>query len=89
MPERARSLHATLLELQEQLEGAGSLDGELRAELRRAADEIERRLDGGEETIEPPLVEQIQTLMLRFESEHPTAAEAVGRVVRALSRLGI
>lgn len=89
MPERARSLHATLVELQEQLDDAGSIDGGLRAELRRAADEIERRLDKGDSSLEPPLLDQVRALMLRFEGEHPALAEAVERVVDSLSRLGI
>ena len=92
MPERA--LHATLEDLHRGLAAETSLDEDLREELRQAMEDIGRRLEAeGEELdrplLERPLLERVRGLMERFETEHPNAAEAVGRVVRALARLGI
>lgn len=88
MPERTRGLHETLLELHERLARESALDPALREELRAAMEEIRARVDAGAEA-ERPLAERVSSLMLRFEAAHPTLAEAVGGVVRALARLGI
>lgn len=88
MAERTRSLHETLLELQQQLAGTDPLDPALREELRATMEEIRARVEAGEEA-ENPLVEQVRELMLRFDAAHPSLAEAIGAVARALARIGI
>lgn len=87
-PERTRSLHDTLLELQQQLAGSDRLDPALREELRAAMEEIRSRIDAGEEA-DHPLVERLRELMLRFDAAHPSLAEAIGAVANALARIGI
>ena len=88
MPERA--LQQTLQELHQRLSSEEALDAELRDELRRTMEEIGRRLEDEKgDGLDAPLLERVRELVLRFESEHPTVAEAVERVTNALSRLGI
>jgi hypothetical protein len=86
--EKTRSLHETLVELQEQLARSGAPDPELREELRAAAEEIRARVDAGAEA-ERPALERLSELMLQLEATHPTIAGSVGAVVRALARMGI
>jgi hypothetical protein len=88
VPESTRHLHETLVELHEQLARGEPLDPALRAELRAAVEEMRARVEAGE-AAERPLLERISDLMLRFGAAHPTLADAVGSVVRALARLGI
>lgn len=88
MAQRTRSLHDTLLELQQQLAGTEPLDPALREELRSAMEEIQRRVEAGEEA-EHPLVERVRALMLRFDTSYPALADAIGAVVRSLARIGI
>jgi len=87
-PERTRSLHDTLLELQQQLAGTRLDPALLREELRAAMQEIRARIDAGEEA-DHPLVERLRELMLRFDAAHPSMAEAIGAVANALARIGI
>jgi hypothetical protein len=65
-----------------------AIDAQLDAELRTAVAEIRAKLEDASE-LDPPYLEKIRELVLRFESAHPALAEATGRVVRMLSRLGI
>jgi hypothetical protein len=88
VPEPIRTLHETLVELERQLDGAERLDPALRAELSRRLDELRERVDAGA-AAEPPLLEGIRDLTLRFEAAHPHLAEAVGAVASALARIGI
>jgi hypothetical protein len=89
------TLRETLAELQRELraletESAGpeALGDEAREALREAAREIERALGGRPadgESLRRRLAEAIE----RFEGSHPTLTGVVGRVVDALSELGI
>ena len=83
-----------LEELEEQLatlqrEG---VDAELRDELRTLADRIDVLLGEEPERVEPAeprdLSDRLSDLALRFEAEHPTLTEVMGRLASALSRLG-
>lgn len=89
MPERARDLHETLEALHRSLASEADIDDALRRELRQAMEEIRERLEEEEPELETSLLERVRQLMLRYEGQHPTLAEAVGRVVGALARLGI
>ena len=81
-------LHETLAHLHEQLEDADQLDAGLRAELEQAVAEIRAVIEGPEAPPEST-GEQLSDLALRFESNHPNLTEALGRVIRALSRMGV
>lgn len=88
MAERTRSLHETLVELQQQLAGTNVMNPALREELRAAMEEIRAKVEAGEEA-EHPVVERLRELMLRFEATYPNVADAVGAVASALARIGI
>lgn len=88
MAERTRSLHETLVELQQQLAGMDVLNPALRDELRAAMEEIRAKVEAGEEA-ELPVVARLRELMLRFEAAYPSVADAVGAVASALARIGI
>ena len=88
MAERTRSLHETLVELQQQLADTDVTNPALREELRAAMEEIRAKVAAGEEA-EPTAVERLRELMLRFEASYPSVAEAVGAVASALARIGI
>jgi hypothetical protein len=77
-----------LVELQQQLAETERLDPALREELRGAMAEIRARIEAGEE-VEPSLADRVRELMLRFDAAHPSLAEAIGAVARALARIGI
>lgn len=88
------SLKETLAELRaelRQLEASGvegdALPEDARDALRDAAREIEQALegDGADDSLSARLQEAIE----RFEGSHPTLTGIVGRVVDALSDLGI
>ena len=84
----ADALRTTLNHLHEQLAGADPIDAELRDALEAAVDEIQTRLDADEEH-ENSLGDRLAEMIDEFEESHPNLAEAIGRVVDALSRLGI
>lgn len=88
MSQHTRSLRDRLVELQQQLAGTEPLDPALRDELRATLEEIQRRIEAGEEA-EHPLVERVRELMLRFDAAYPALADAIGAVVRSLARIGI
>ena len=81
-------LHETLAHLHEQLEGAENLDADLRAELERAVEEIRAVVEASDSPSESA-GDQLSDLALRFETQHPNLTEALGRVIRALSRMGV
>jgi len=81
--EQLAALHAVL--------GDGeSVGPEARELLRAVMDDIQRVLDV-EEGDEPRegLVDRLQEAIGDFEESHPTLAEAAGRVIDALARMGI
>jgi hypothetical protein len=88
LAERTRSLHETLVELQQQLASTDVSNPALREELRAAMEEIRAKVEAGEEA-EPGVVDRLRELMLRFEASYPSVAEAVGAVASALARIGI
>ena len=88
MDETGKRIHDTLSELHEELQGAGDLDDEARAELQTAIDEIRAAL-AASEPHERSLLDRLSDYSLRVEGSHPRLAEAVGRLARTLSELGI
>lgn len=90
MTERTRDLHATLEQLHRELEQNPELDASLRRELRATAEEIRDALDPEtERELHASLRERLSELTLGFEESHPALVRVVGRVVNALSQLGI
>ena len=85
---KRESLHDTLAKLHAELEDAGPIDAELRAELEQAIEEI-RDVVERERAVEAPLSEQLEELALRFEQSHPLLTQSIAGVVRALGAMGI
>jgi signal transduction histidine kinase len=84
------NLHETLARLHHELEGAEPIDAALRADLERALAEIREVVDRARPDGEAsPLGERLEEVALRFEQSHPLLAQAIGRVVNALSAMGI
>lgn len=81
--EQLAALHAAL--------GDGeSVGPEARELLRAVLDDIQRVLEleeGGEQP--EGLVDRLRDAAADFEESHPTLAEAAGRVIDALARMGI
>lgn len=80
--------------LHEQLARAGELGDAERASLESLLSEVARLLDRDDEAHDDApdhegLAEQLREATADFEEAHPTLTHAVGRVVDALSRLGI
>lgn len=57
-----------------------------RAQLRRLAGEVERRLDDDDPE---GVVDDLRDEITRFEATHPGLANAIGRAADALSALGL
>ncbi len=79
--------------LQEQLTGADHLGDEERASLEALLGQVARLLDREEGVDDEPdhetLAEQLREATDDFEEAHPVLTHAVGRVIDALSNLGI
>ena len=86
---KRESLHDTLAKLHAELEDAGSIDAELRAELEQALAELRERVERERRHDEPPVTERLEELALRFEQSHPVITQALGGVIRALGAMGI
>ena len=86
-----KALRETLARLHAELDGAGAIDAELRADLERALAEIREVVEHppARAATQPPLTRRLESLALRFERSHPLLTEALGGVVRALGAMGI
>ncbi len=85
-------LKKTLETLHSELNSAASVDDATRAKLVSLAKDIERLAepDAQEATAEiEPLSEQLQDMVLKFETEHPQLTTALNQVSAALANLGI
>jgi Mg2+ and Co2+ transporter CorA len=80
-------LREKLAELHAALQDASSLDEESREALREVMDDIRGALERGHK--HESLVERLREAVDRFEGTHPALTEAAGRVIDALSNLGI
>lgn len=84
------NLRNTLAQLHQQLDSTEPIDADLRGELERTLVEIREVVDRARPDEEAsPLGEQLEAVALRFEQSHPVLAQAIGRVVNALSAMGI
>jgi hypothetical protein len=94
VPHRIGRLRETLAALQKQLEATEQIDGEARSQIRSAMGEIEAALEaseagGHQPQIPSSLRERFSDAIGHFKGSHPKLTAAVGRVVDALSDLGI
>jgi hypothetical protein len=85
-------LQATLQQLNEELAQAEGVDPETLEQLRELTANMQRVLDergaAGRDEIESD-AGGLRDLLLRFESEHPQLAVAIGKVADALAAMGI
>ena len=87
-----RQLQETLAALHGELSDREKLDDDTRQLLKTFADDINRFLDDSTESSAEevePLSEQVQDLLLKFETDHPELTAALNRVASALANLGI
>ena len=83
------TLRKNLHELQTELSSAEhKLDADLHSLLRSVAEDIEHLL-GDEPTAARSGKEQLEEIALKFETDHPRLASAIGEVADALSKMGI
>lgn len=82
-------LREQLAGLQTALREAERGDPEARALLQNVVRDIERVLDEESREEDESLIDRLRDAVDRFGAEHPQLAEAAGRVIDALARMGI
>ncbi len=84
-----KRLHALLVELDQELKSAGSLDARSQELVEQVLADV-RQLDVPADPTEHRSAEaRLRELVLRFESDHPRLSGAVSQVADALGKLGI
>jgi len=87
-----QQLRETLAALRGELGDRAQVDDETRALLKTLTDDINRLLSAdataSAEQVEP-LSEQVQDLVLKFETEHPRLTAVLNQVASALANMGI
>lgn len=92
MDEHAAKLRATLAELEQELRTVSQMDGETRAMLEEAVEEIQAALnveERSDETRPGTLQERLEKAATDFDVSHPVLAGLIRRAVDALAQLGI
>lgn len=82
-------LQETLAKVHAELAAAESVDDETRNLLTSLTDDIKRLSEEGDPAAAEPLGEQVNDLVLQFETEHPRLTAALNQVSAALANLGI
>ncbi len=85
-------LQETLAKLHGELSDQEKIDDATRQLLKKFADDINRLLDDDATTSADdvePLSEQVQDLVLKFETDHPQLTAALNQVASALANMGI
>ncbi len=82
-------LQKTLETLHAELNSAESVDEATRAKLVALAEDIKRLSEQKTADGVEPLTEQVQDLLLKFETDHPQLTTALNQVSAALANLGI
>lgn len=82
-------LHTLLVELDEELKSAGSLDAQSQELLKQVLFDIRRLDTPGDRREEQSAEDRLRALVLRFESEHPRLSGVVSQLADALGKLGI
>lgn len=89
-PEEKDRLQTLLDQLHEELGRAESVDEGLREKLEDLVADTRALLEKGGGPIEPgSLQERLTDILAQYEGTHPTLAYVMGRVIEALSGLGI
>lgn len=87
-----QQLRDTLAELHGKLSDQEKIDDHTRQLLKKFADDINRLLDEDDTTaaeeVDSPS-DQVQDLVLKFETDHPQLTAALNRVATALANMGI
>ncbi len=85
-------LQETLAKLHGELSDQEKIDDATRQLLKKFADDINRLLDDDDvsaaDDVDPPS-EQVQDLVLKFETDHPQLTAALNQVASALANMGI
>lgn len=85
-------LQETLAKLHGELSDQEKIDDATRQLLKKFADDINRLLDVDDVTaaddVDPPS-EQVQDLVLKFETDYPQLTAALNQVASALANMGI
>ncbi len=88
MPER--TIQKAVEELRAEISRLPESDSEARERLERLLSEIETHMDSPEEGPgHESLIEELNSTVDRLEVEHPVATSILGRIVTALSNMGI
>ncbi len=86
-----KHLQSTIENLHRELASTDSIDDESRRLLQELAQDVEKLASNTDAADDEHVTTtgQLETVALRFESEHPKLAMAVGELIDALGKLGI
>ncbi len=87
-----KDLAKTLAQVHAELAEAQSIDDDTRKLLTKLTEDIQQILEQDEPQTSDgsePLSEQVNDLMLQFETEHPQLTFALNQIAAALANLGI
>ena len=87
-----QQLQDSLTALHGALGGRDHIDDDTRSLLKTLSDDIDRLLDDSTENTPEdvqPVTEQVDSLVLKFETEHPELTAALNQVATALANIGI
>lgn len=87
-----KHLQESLNALHGELSDREAIDDKTRALLQALAKDIDRLLDDSTENTPEdfePVSDQVQNLVLKFETEHPELTAALNRIASALANMGI
>ena len=89
MPEK--NLNEILKELHNDLAGADRVDDETREQLKTLLQDIQRVLADCEtqDNAMEPVINDLQSIFLRLETDHPYTAGLLSRLASSLANLGI
>jgi hypothetical protein len=82
-------LRALLVELDHELQSAGSLDAQSRDLLKQVLADVGRLDSPADADQHRSAEDRLRKLVLQFETDHPRLSGAVGQVADALGKLGI
>ncbi len=89
-PEEKDRLQTLLDQLHDELGRAGAVDESLREKLETLVADTRALLEKGTRPEEPgSLQERLTDILAQYEGAHPTLAYVMGRIIEALSGLGI
>jgi len=84
-----KRLQTLLTQLNQEIESLGESSPEETQRLELLVAEIELALDNNQPEAFEPLLDAMQTRLVEFESDHPTASGIARRLMQALGDMGI